>query len=65
MVNTGLEHFCSMPLESFPTGGRPTLEVRFNVRLCGAERVRSLLSLSPLKQVVRTVRALSQITAGN
>ena len=65
MVNTWLEQFCSMPYESFPTGGRPTLEVRFNVRLCVAEKVRSLPSLSPLKQAVRSVRALSQITTGN
>jgi hypothetical protein len=65
MVNTGLEQFCSMRREGFPTGGRPTLEVRFNVRLCVAGKARSLLSLSPLKQAVRTVRALLQITTGN
>ena len=53
MVNTGMEHFCSMPRESFPTGGRPTLEVRFNVRLCVAETVRSLSSGSLLKQALR------------
>ena len=38
MVNTGLEHFCSMPREWFQTGGRPTLEVRFSVRLYVAEK---------------------------
>ena len=53
MVNTGMEHFCSMPRESFPKGGRPTLEVRFNVRLCVAETVRSLSSGSLLKQALR------------
>jgi hypothetical protein len=40
MVNTVLEQVCSMPRESFPTGGRPNLEVRFNVRLCVAEKYR-------------------------
>ncbi len=44
MVNTGLGQFLSMPDERVSTGGGPTLEVRFNVRLCVAETVTSLPS---------------------
>ena len=36
MVMNRMEHFLSIPVESFLTGGRPTLEVRFSVRLCVA-----------------------------
>ena len=37
MVDTGMEQFLSMPGERLSTGGGPTIEVRFNVRLCVAE----------------------------
>ena len=38
MVVNGIRQTFSIPGESFPTGGRPTLEVRFNVRLQVAEK---------------------------
>ena len=57
MVNTGLEHFCSMPRESFPTGGRPTLEGRFNVRLCVAEKSHEALAPGTLLTAVHSVWA--------
>ena len=37
MVMNRMEHFLSIPVESFPTGGRPTLEGRFSVHLCVAD----------------------------
>ena len=37
MVMNRMEQFLSIPVESFPTGGRPTLEVRFSVHLCVAD----------------------------
>jgi len=33
-----MEQFLSMPDDHVSTGGRPTIEVRFNVRLCVAEK---------------------------
>ena len=45
IVFTGIEHLLSMPGESFPTGGRPALEVRFNVRLCVAKKYREAAPL--------------------
>ena len=48
-----MEQFLSMPGERLSTGGGPTIEVRFNVRLCVAETVRSLSSGSLLKQALR------------
>ena len=33
MVMNRMEYFLPIPVESFPIGGRPTLEVRFSVHL--------------------------------
>jgi len=44
MVVTGMEQFFSIPDDRVSTGGRPTIEVRFNVRLCVAVKARSLRS---------------------
>lgn len=41
MVVTGMGQFLSIPDDLVSTGGRPTKEVRFNVRLCVAEKVTS------------------------
>lgn len=41
MVVTGLGQFLSIPDEPPSTVGGPTLEVRFNVHLCVAEKVTS------------------------
>ena len=38
MVVAGMEQFCSMLVESFSKGGRPTLTVRFQVRFCVANK---------------------------
>ena len=37
MVMNRMEYFLSIPVESFPIEGRPTLEVRFSVHLCVAK----------------------------
>ena len=64
MVNTGLEHFCSMPAERKPTGGRPTPEVRFNVRLYVAAKVISHLVWSLMEAALLTTHDLLQNTTG-
>ena len=41
MVVTGMEQFLSIPDDLVSTWGRPTKEVRFNVRLCVAKKATS------------------------
>ena len=65
MVNTGMEQILSIPDERAPTGGAPTIKVRFNVRLCVAGKVRSRLGSSPVKLVVITVPGPLQSITGN
>ena len=65
MVNTVMEQLLSMPDERLPTVGGPTIKVRFNVRLCVAATVRSLLGFSPVKPVAMTVSDPLRSTAGN
>ena len=65
MVNTGLGQFLSMADERVSTGGGPTFEVRFNVRLCVAENVADPLGFSPAKPVAMTVLDPLQGTTGN
>ena len=65
MVVTGLGQFLSIPDERPSTVGGPTLEVRFNVHLCVAEKFISYPSCSPTKLAAMNALDPLPSTAGN
>ena len=65
MVVTGMEQLFSIPDECLSTEGGPTLEVRFNVHLCVAEKSISHRSWSPTKLAAMNALDPLPSTAGN
>ena len=65
MVVTGMEQLLSIPDECLSTEGGPTLEVRFNVHLCVAEKFISHRSWSPTKLAAMNALDPLPSTAGN
>ena len=65
MTVIGIEQFLLKPYESITSGGGPTILVRFNVHLCVAAKVKSLLVLIPSEQLLQARSNLLPVTEGS